>query len=63
MTLLCCWPIGIFAIIAASQVNGAYRSGNYKRAQQLAERSQRLTTWAVVGGLIAGVLVVVVEFL
>ena len=52
VTLFCCWPIGLIAIFTALQVNRVYRSGDYKRAQRLAQRSQKLTTWAIIGGVV-----------
>lgn len=58
-TLLCCWPLGIPAIVFATRVSSLYQQGNYAGAQ---EASNKARTWTIVA-VAAGVLVVVLYVL
>lgn len=51
LTICCCIPAGIVAIIYSSKVDGAYRTGNYDEAYR-ASSNARL--WCIIG-LIAGI--------
>lgn len=41
VTLLCCWPLGIPAIVNAAGVSNAYISGNYALAQEKSEKANK----------------------
>jgi uncharacterized membrane protein YvbJ len=43
VTILCCWPLGIPAIIFAAQVNSKYAVGDYAGA---AESSRKASMWS-----------------
>lgn len=52
-TLFCCMPLGIAAIVFASQVDGKYARGDYVGAQESAKNA-KLCTWIAVGVGVAG---------
>jgi hypothetical protein len=45
VTLLCCWPLGIPAIVNATKVSRLWSQGRYDEAQQSANRAR---TWSIV---------------
>jgi hypothetical protein len=52
-TLLCCWPLGIVAIVNAAQVNNKLATGDSEGAQKASDRA-RLWCWlSFLLGLIA----------
>lgn len=51
VTLFCCLPFGIASIIAASQVDGKYTSGDYAGAAEAAAKSKKWMWWALGIGL------------
>lgn len=57
--LLCCWPLGLPALLFAIQVSSKYNMGDYAGAQQASARAKMWTLIAFVGGLIAVLLYVV----
>ncbi len=46
VTIICCWPIGIVAIIKASEVNSKYNAGDYDGAQNSARQAENFTKWS-----------------
>ncbi len=58
-TILCCWPIGIFAIIKATNVNKLWAQGDYAGAQQAADDAKKYSIWSAVGLLVAVILYVI----
>ncbi|MBO4870639.1 MAG: CD225/dispanin family protein [Muribaculaceae bacterium] len=58
-TLFCCLPLGIVAIIKASQVSNNYNQGNYNAAVQASNEAKKWMTWGIVGGLVVIILYVV----
>lgn len=56
VTIFCCLPLGVVAIVYASQVNSALAAGNYQAAM---EASGKARTWSMVG-LIVGLAVVLI---
>lgn len=56
VTMFCCLPFGIVAIVKASQVNGAYLAGKYEEAQQLADSARSWTMASAGFGLLIGIL-------
>ncbi|PVD33584.1 hypothetical protein C0Q70_04841 [Pomacea canaliculata] len=58
-TICCCWPIGLFAIMKASQSRTALASGDTQRAQNLSQESRRLSLVAIAFGCVAIVIVII----
>ena len=56
ITLFCCLPLGVVAIINASKVNSAYDAGNYAEAQKASEDAKKWMKYGLIGGIVAGVL-------
>lgn len=52
VTLFCCLPFGIVAIVKSSQVNGLWAQGNYAGAQAAADSAKKWVTWSAVIGVI-----------
>jgi hypothetical protein len=61
VTLFCCLPFGIVAIVKSSQVNGLYAQGRYAEAQASADSARKWIIWSVVVGLIADVVAIAVN--
>ena len=59
VTIFCCLPPGIAAIIYAAKVNSAYENGNIEEAR---EASQNAAKW-VKYSLIAGVIFIILYFM
>ncbi len=53
VTLFCCLPFGIVAIVKSSQVNGLWAQGRYGEAQASADSARKWVIWSIVIGLIA----------
>lgn len=56
VTLFCCLPLGIVAIVKSSQVNGLWAQGRYAEAQASADSAKRWVIWSAVIGVVAGVI-------
>ncbi|OBH57769.1 CD225/dispanin family protein [Mycobacterium sp. E2479] len=56
VTLFCCLPFGIVAIVKSSQVNGLWAQGRYAEAQASAESAKRWVVWSAVIGVVAGII-------
>jgi hypothetical protein len=53
VTILCCWPLGIPAIVFAAQVNGKLRQGDYAGALAASQKA-KMFCWISFGlGLVA----------
>lgn len=50
-TILCCLPLGIVAIVKASQVDGHWSAGRYQEAYDAAKSARN---WAI-GGIVSGI--------
>jgi hypothetical protein len=55
VTVLCCVPAGIVAIIYSTKVSGLWASGQFAEAQKASENAKK---WAI-GGAVAGVVGIV----
>ena len=58
-TILCCLPLGIVAIIKASNVNSLYDRGDYAGAEAAAKSAKSWAMW----GALSGVIIVVLYFI
>lgn len=59
VTIFCCIPFGIVAIVKSSQVNGLWAQGRYAEAQASADSAKKWVMWSVVIGLIVIVINVI----
>ncbi len=59
VTIFCCLPFGIVAIVKSSQVNGLWAQGRYAEAQASADSAKKWVIWSVVVGLIVIVINVI----
>ncbi len=55
-TVLCCLPLGIMAIIKAGKVSSAYNAGDYAGADLASQEAKSFVNYAVIAGIIVGVL-------
>jgi len=51
-TVFCCWPLGIPAIVYASQVNTKYAESDYEGAQIASNKAKIWTIWSAVVAII-----------
>ncbi|MBN2161969.1 MAG: CD225/dispanin family protein [Pontiellaceae bacterium] len=61
VTILCCLPLGIPAIIFAAKVNGLVAQGNIAEAQE-ASRKAKMFCWISLGlGIVGGIIQIVLQ--
>lgn len=58
-TVLCCLPLGIPAIVFATQVNSKWMAGDFAGAHDASRKAKLFTIWSAVIGVVAVVLYVV----
>jgi hypothetical protein len=63
VTLFCCWPFGIPAIINAAKVNSCVAQGNYREAQEASDAAKKWCTVSFTLGLIGGALIIGIQCL
>ncbi|MEU4249417.1 CD225/dispanin family protein [Amycolatopsis sp. NPDC026612] len=59
LSLLCCWPLAIVAIVQAAKVNGLWAQGQTAAAQQASAAAKK---WAIIAasiGVVLNVLVII----
>jgi len=56
VSLLCCWPIGIPAVVFAAQVNGKWNGGDQAGALESAAKAKKFAMIALVLGVIGLIL-------
>lgn len=61
VTIFCCIPFGIVAIVKSSQVNGLWAQGRYADAQASSDSARKWIIWSVVVGLIVNAIVIAVN--
>lgn len=52
VTLLCCWPVGVPAIINAAGVSSAFAAGNYQEAVQKSEKANKWSNYCIIAGVV-----------
>lgn len=52
VTLFCCLPLGIVAIIKSAEVNSKWSSGDVAGAQQSAADAGKWIKWSVIAGVV-----------
>ena len=63
ITLFCCLPFGIAAIIYASQVDGHWNGGRYEEAYRAAKKAKQFTLIGVFSGIIFSLIYGILVFL
>lgn len=63
LSLLCCWPLSIVAIIFAAQVNGKVASGDIQGAMDASKKAKLFSFIAIGLGLALGLCYAVLFFL
>lgn len=53
VTLFCCWPLGIVAIVFAAQAKGKLDAGDYTGAAEVAQKAKSWCMVSLVLGLVA----------
>lgn len=59
LSIFCCWPFAIVAIVKAAQVDGLWARGEYAAAQDASAQAKK---WALIS-LIVGIAAYVIYFL
>ena len=60
VTVFCCWPLGIPAIVFAAQVDGKHARGDYAGAEDSAKKA-KMFIWISLGlGVVAGIIALMV---
>ena len=55
VTIFCCLPFGIVAIIRASSVDSLYHAGNYAAAVGASESASTWCLWGIITGILLGI--------
>ena len=53
VTVMCCWPLGIPAIVNASKVDKLWTAGDYNGAQEASKKAKQFAIFGAIGGGIA----------
>ncbi len=56
LSLFCCWPLSVVAIIFAAQVNGKVASGDIQGAMDASKKAKLFSFIAIGIGLVCGVI-------
>lgn len=54
LTIFCCWPLGIPAIVNASGVSNAFLVGNYALAEEKSKNAEKWCNYSIIGGVVFG---------
>lgn len=60
VTLFCCWPLGIPAIVNAAGVSNAFASGNYQLALQKSNDANKWSQYCIISGVVFWILYAIV---
>ncbi|MBO7606353.1 MAG: CD225/dispanin family protein [Paludibacteraceae bacterium] len=61
-TIFCCLPIGVFGILKAIKVNKLFDQGDYEGALEASKSAKSCARWAVIVGILVGVVVMILFF-
>ncbi len=56
VTIFCCLPLGIAAIIQSASVNGKLQAGDYEGAKAASAKADQFANYSIIIGLVIGVL-------
>lgn len=59
VTLFCCLPFGVIAIIKASNVSSCYNRGDYNGAVQSSNEAKKWINWSLLGGIVYLIFVII----
>ena len=60
-TVLCCLPLGIYAIIQATKVNSLWQQGDVAGAQDASEKAKKFSIYAIVIGFVVGIISLILQ--
>jgi|ERR1700743_1442143 Interferon-induced transmembrane protein len=60
VTLFCCLPLGIVAIIKSTQVNNLWTTGQYAEAQAASASAKKFCIWGAIIGVVVGVIYAII---
>ena len=63
ISVFCCWPLAIVAIIFAAQVNGKVASGDIAGAMEASKKAKMFSFIAIGIGLVVGVIYLLLTIL
>jgi len=63
LSLFCCWPLAIVAIIFAAQVNGKVQSGDLAGAMDASKKAKMFSFIAIGLGLVVGIIYLLLTLL
>ena len=63
ISIFCCWPLGIVAIIFAAQVNGKVASGDLQGAADASKKAKMFSFIAIGIGVVVGVIYLLLTIL
>ena len=63
ISIFCCWPLGIVAIIFAAQVNGKVASGDLTGAAEASKKAKMFSFIAIGIGVVIGVIYLILTIL
>ncbi|WP_405377187.1 CD225/dispanin family protein [Nonlabens sp. Asnod3-A02] len=63
VTIICCWPLGIPAIINAAKVDRLHQQGLYADAQRASEKAKQWCIYSAIGAAVFIVLYFLFVFL
>jgi hypothetical protein len=60
-TVFCCLPLGIVAIVKATQVSGLWAQGQYAEAQAAADSAKKFSLWSLIAGVVVYVVAIIIN--
>jgi len=60
VTLFCCLPLGIVAIVKSASVNGLWAQGRYAEAQAAANSAKKFVIWSAIIGVVVGIIYAII---
>jgi hypothetical protein len=63
ISIFCCWPLGIVAVIFAAQVNGKVASGDIAGANDASKKAKLFSYISIGIGLVVGVIYLLLTIL